>query len=275
MERDRAFSIRPEIGRDIVMLKDKIAVITGGARGIGGYVARKIAEYGAKVVVVDLSGEGARKNAEAIEKEGGVAVWVKADVSKREDCDAAVRKALDVFGRVDILVNCAGINIACKVADLTDALWDKINNINLKGTLYMNQACIREMRKQRYGRLVNIASISGKTPEDMNGAYCVSKAGVMMLTQVIALEHAGDGITANAICPGPVNTVIMDEVFVQRGAIAGVTPDEYRERFLGDIPLGRMAEPEDIAELACFMASDKASYITGQCYTISGGKIWS
>ncbi len=257
------------------MLKGKVAIVTGGAMGIGGAVARKFAEYGAKILIVDFNAAEAAKNADKINESGVQAAYVQTDVTSNEACESAVKKCVEQFDTVDILANCAGISTACKIIDMTDEIWDRTNNVNLKGTLNMNKACLKVMREKKYGRIVNIASISGKTPEDMNGAYCVSKAGVMMLTQVIALEHAADGITANAVCPGPTNTVIMDQVFKQRGAIAGMTPDEFRELFLSDIPLHRMAEPEDIGELMCFLASDRASYITGQCYTISGGKIWT
>lgn len=256
-------------------LKGKIALVTGGAQGIGGCVARKLAEYGAKVVIADFNLEVAEKNAAVIREAGGEVIVVQTDVTCLEDCEAAVAKCVETFGTLDVLANCAGINTACKVIDMTDALWDKINGVNLKGTLHMCQASLKVMREKHYGRIVNIASISGKTPEDMNGAYCVSKAGVMMLTQVIAMEHAGDGVTANAVCPGPTNTDIMKAVFKERSAIAGITPDEFKAQFLADIPLGRMAEPSDIAELMCFLGSDLSSYITGQSFTIAGGKIWT
>jgi NAD(P)-dependent dehydrogenase (short-subunit alcohol dehydrogenase family) len=256
------------------MLKGKTAIITGGAMGIGGAAARKFAEYGAKVVIADFNEEEAKKNAVWIREAGGDAIVVKADVTEFSACEAAVAKCVDHYGSLDILAHCAGISTACKIIDMTDAIWDRTMTVNLKGTLNMDRACLKIMQKNKRGRIVNVASISGKTPEDMNGAYCASKAAVMMLTQVIALEHAADGITANAVCPGPTNTAIMQKVFRERSAIEGITPAEFEEKFLSDIPLHRMAEPDDIGELICFLASDRASYITGQCFTISGGKIW-
>lgn len=256
------------------MLKGKVALVTGGAQGIGQCTALKMAEYGAKVAILDYNEAGAKATAEQICARGGEAVGIFCDVSKRESCEAAVKAAAGAFGTISIAANCAGINVACKMIDMTDELWDRINNIDLKGTLYISQEAAKVMREHRYGRIVNIGSISGKIPEDMNGAYCVAKAGVLMLTKVMALELAEYNITVNAICPGPVNTNIMKEVFEQRGAISGMTPDEFRQFFLRDIPLGRMAEPEDIAELMCFLSSDRASYITGVDYTISGGKIF-
>lgn len=256
------------------MLAGKIALVTGGAQGIGKAVALKMAAYGAKIAIADYNEAGAAATADEIKAAGGEAIAIFCDVSKRESCDAAVQKTVEYFGTVDIAANCAGINVACKMIDMTDDLWDRINNIDLKGTLYISQAAAKVMREHKYGHIVNIGSISGKIPEDMNGAYCVAKAGVLMMTKVMALELAEYNINVNAICPGPVNTNIMKEVFEQRGAISGMTPDEFRAFFLRDIPLGRMAEPDDIAELMCFLSSDRASYITGVDYTISGGKIF-
>ncbi len=255
------------------MLKNKVALVTGGASGIGKATALKMAEYGAKVVIADFNLDGAQAVVEEIIAAGGSAAAVKTDVSKRADCDNAVKKAVETFGTLDIAANCAGINVACKMIDMTDELWDRINNIDLKGTMYISQAAAKVMVEKKYGHIVNIASISAKIAEDMNGAYCVAKAGVQMMTQVMALELAEFGINVNAVCPGPVNTNIMQEVFVQRGAISGMTPQEFETFFLSDIPMKRMAEPNDVAELMCFLASDRASYITGVAYTIAGGKI--
>ncbi len=257
------------------MLKDKITIVTGGAMGIGGSVARKFAQYGAKVLIVDFNEAEAEKNTNVIKAAGGIAEWIKADVTDYVQCEQAVERCVEVFGGLDILANCAGISSACKIADMTDAIWDRTLNVNLKGTMYMNKACLKVMKEAKAGRIINIASISGKTPEDMNGAYCVSKAGVMMLTQCVALENAEFGITANAVCPGPTNTAIMEQVFRERSKIEGITPEQFEKKFLSDIPLKRMAESDDIGELMCFLASDRAAYITGQCITIAGGKIWN
>jgi 3-oxoacyl-[acyl-carrier protein] reductase len=256
-------------------LSNKVAIVTGGSRGIGKQVALTMASYGAKIVVADIDEACAKETAKEILISGGQAIAVKVDVTNKEKCANAVKKTVQTFGAVDILANCAGINVACRMIDMTDEIWDKINSVNLKGTVNMNQAAARIMVERKYGKIVNISSISGKTPEAMNGAYCASKAGVMMVSQVFAMELAEYGINVNAVCPGPTNTIIMKEVFEQRGPLMGMTPDEFKEEFLKDIPLHRMAEPLEIAELVSFLASDRASYITGQCYTIAGGKIWT
>ncbi len=257
------------------MLTGKKAIVTGAANGIGKCVALTMAGYGADIIVADLDMEGAEKTAAQIREMGREAVAVKVNVTSQAECEAVVKAAVDTFGGLDILAHCAGLNIACRMLDMTDAIWDKINNINAKGTLYMDQAAAKVMVEKRQGKIVNMASISGKTPEESNGAYCASQAAVISMTQVFALALAEYQINVNAICPGPVNTKLMQDVFIERAPLAGETPEQFKERFLSDIPLHRMAEPEDVAELMCFLASDKASYITGQCYTISGGKLWT
>ena len=257
------------------MLTGKKAIVTGAANGIGQCVALTMAGYGADIVVADMDLAGAEKTAEKIREMGREAIAVKVNVTNQVECADTVKKAVDTFGTLDILAHGAGINIACRMLDMTDAVWDKINNVNAKGTLYMDQAAARVMVENGKGKIVNMASISGKTPEESNGAYCASKAAVMSITQVLALELAEYQINVNAICPGPVNTKLMQDVFVERAPLAGETPEQFKARFLADIPLHRMAEPEDVAELMSFLSSDRASYITGQCYTISGGKIWT
>lgn len=256
------------------MLKGKIAIVTGGASGIGACVTRKLASYGSTVVIASRDAEKAKEIVEKVRASDGCSMWLKTDVTNAKECEKTVSATVESFGRVDILVHCSGISSACKVIDMTDEIWERTMNVNLKGALNINLACIKVMSKIGYGRIVNVASISGKTPEWMNCAYCVSKAGVMMLTQCIALEQATNGITANAVCPGPTNTKMMQQVLKERGAIEGITAKEYEKKFLADIPLNRMAEPEEVAELVCFLADDSAAYITGQCITISGGKIW-
>ena len=256
------------------MLKGKIAIVTGGASGIGACVTRKLANSGSTVVIACRDAEKAKKIVKEVKANGGRSMWLKTDVTSATDCEKTVSATLESFGRVDILVHSSGISSACKVIDMTDEIWDRTMDVNLKGALNINLACIKSMSKMGYGRIVNIASISGKTPEWMNCAYCVSKAGVMMLTQCIALEQAANGIIANAVCPGPTNTRMMQQVLKERGAIEGMTATEYEKKFLADIPLKRMAEPEEVAELVCFLVDDSATYITGQCITISGGKIW-
>lgn len=257
------------------MFFNKVAIVTGGNSGIGACVSKELAQNGAQIVIACLNKEKALKTIKQIEENGGKAIWIMTDITDASACDKTVETAVNLFGRVDILAHCSGISSACNIIDMTDEIWDKTMQVNLRGTLNINRACLRVMKKNKYGRIVNVASISGKTPEPMNGAYCVSKAGVMMLTQCVALEHAADGITANAVCPGPTNTEMMQQVFLERSAIEGITPAEFKENFLSDIPLHRMAEPEEVSKLVCFLASDDAAYITGQCFTISGGKIWT
>lgn len=257
------------------MLKEKSVIVTGGNSGIGKCVAMALASEGARVVIACLDKNKAAQVIEDIKKAGGDAVFAKTDVTVQADCNAVVNLTKELYGGVDILAHCSGISTACNVIDMSDEIWDRTMQINLKGTLNINIACLKAMREQGHGRIVNVASISGKTPEPMNSAYCVSKAGVMMLTQCIALEHAHDGITANAVCPGPTNTEMMQQVIRERSKIENITTEKFEEFFLSDIPLHRMAKPEEVSDLVCFLASDRSAYITGQCITISGGKIWT
>lgn len=255
------------------MLKGKIALITGSGRGIGEAVSHKMAAYGAKIVAADVNEKNALETANSINVKNGEAIAIKVDITSKTDCEAGVKATIEKYGALDILVNCAGINTASLLKDISEELWDRILDVNLKGMLFMTQAAAGSMIDKRYGRIVNIGSIAGKIGEPMNGAYCVSKAGVHMLTQVFGLELAEYGITVNAVSPGPTDTIIMKEVFEQRGPIMGMSPEEFKEKFLSDIPLKRMASPVDIAEFISFLASDRASYVTGCSYTIAGGKI--
>jgi len=253
------------------MLNNKVGIVTGSARGIGRAVALKFAEYGAKVVCADYN--SAEDTVAKIKDAGGSAIYVRTDVTKRDDCAAAVDAGVNEFGTLDILANCAGINIASLLLDITDEVWDAVNNVNVKGTLYMCQYAGKVMKKNSYGRIVNISSQAGKIGEATNGAYCISKAAIIMLTQILALELAESGIAVNAVCPGATNGVLMEDAFKQRGPLEGITPEEYKEKFLAPIPLHRMAEPYEIGEFMAFLASDRASYITGCSHTIAGGNV--
>ncbi len=255
------------------MLKDKIAIITGGARGIGQAVAYNMASHGAKVAIFDLNEEGLKETVDNIQKKGGSAVYCVMDVSKKVECEASVEMVVKKYGTVDILANCAGIIRASKLIDLSEKDWNTVIDVNLKGSFFLSQIAGRIMIEQKSGKIVNIASQAAKIGEAGNGVYCVSKAGIMMLTQVLALELAEYNINVNAVCPGYTDTIIMQKVFDERGPLMGMAPEEYEKNLLKEVPLGRMAKPDEIGELMSFLASDRASYITGVSVTIAGGKI--
>jgi NAD(P)-dependent dehydrogenase (short-subunit alcohol dehydrogenase family) len=255
------------------MLKEKIAIVTGGAQGIGKAVAIAMAKEGAHVIIMDIIDTVATETVNEISNLGLKAEFAHADVTNKYEIDLAIQDIVKNHGRIDILANCAGIVVAYRLADLPVDVWDKIMDVNLKGLFMISQAVANIMMKQKYGRVVNIASMVGKVGEAGNGCYCISKAAVIMLTQIMGLELAEYGITVNSVCPGFVNTDIMQQVFKNRGPLMGKTPEEYENELVGSIPLGRMAEPYEIADLMVFLASNKAGYITGSSYTIAGGKL--
>ena len=247
-------------------LKNKVAIVTGSTRGIGEAIARAFYEEGAKVVV---SGRD-EATGQAIVKEllakgdafFGGAIFVKADVSKREDIEALKDKALSEFGAIDILVNNAGVNAPFNMSEMPLAAWDKVMDINLKGVLYGLQAIGAELLKQKSGSVINIASIAARYAFPGGGPYGPSKSAVKMLTKQCAMEWAKDGVRVNAISPGLILTPLSENIYKD---------EEIKKTREAIIPLGRIGRPEDIANLAVFLASEDSSYITAQDILVDGG----
>ena len=240
-------------------LKDRVAIVTGAGSGIGAATAKRLAAEGAAVVVADWNEEGAAKVAAEIEGAGGRATAVKCDVSKKADAEAMVKKALDSFGGLQILVNNAGITRDGFAKKLGEDKWDQVLAVNLKGTFLCCQAAMLPMMEKNYGRIVNTASVAVLgNPGQAN--YAASKAGVIGLTRTLALELSRNLITVNCVAPGATDTAMFNGV-----------PDEIKQRIVGSIPLKRMAKPEEIAALHAFLASDDAAYITGQVIFCDGG----
>ncbi|ANU27949.1 3-oxoacyl-[acyl-carrier-protein] reductase [Planococcus versutus] len=244
-------------------LAGKTAIITGGSRGIGAEIARKFAAEGAKVVV---NYSGSQEKAEAvvadIESNGGTAIAVKANVSEADSVKAMIDETMKTFGSVDILVNNAGITRDNLMMRMKDDEWDDVININLKGVFICTKAVTRQMMKQRSGRIVNIASIVGVMGNAGQANYVASKAGVIGLTKTTARELASRGITANAVAPGFITTDMTDQL-----------NEDVQKTMMGQIPLGRFGAPEDVAKAALFLASDDASYMTGQTLHLDGGMV--
>jgi 3-oxoacyl-[acyl-carrier protein] reductase/2-hydroxycyclohexanecarboxyl-CoA dehydrogenase len=239
-----------------VKLANKVAIVTGAGRGIGEAISHKLACEGATVVCADINLADACAVARAC---GGECVAEQVDVSDAGACDALVEKVVERFGRLDILVNNAGINRDSMVHKMTDQAWDAVIAVDLSGVFYMIRAASRVMREQHAGKIVNISSVSSQGNIGQAN-YAAAKAGVVGLTRTVAKELARFQVTANAICPGFINT------HMTRGM-----PDSILEQFVETIPLGRIGEPTDIANVVAFLASEEASYVTGEVITVGGG----
>ncbi|MGH7340263.1 MAG: 3-oxoacyl-ACP reductase FabG [Candidatus Rokuibacteriota bacterium] len=234
-------------------------MITGAAGGIGAATARRFAREGAHVAVNDARAEGLDTVAGEIRAAGVKALVLPGDVTKKAECDRMVQEVTRVFGRLDILINNAGINRDAMAAKMTEEQWDAVLSVNLKGTFLCAQAALPGMRERAWGRVVNTSSI-GSLGNIGQSNYAASKAGVIGLTKTLALEYAKYGVTVNAVAPGPVMTAML----------AGV-PDAIRERIIAQVPVGRIASPDEIASVHVFLASDEAAFITGQVIFADGG----
>lgn len=246
-----------------MQLTDKVALVTGASRGIGRAIALLMAKQGADVVVNYSGSEGAaQETVDAIFAMGRKAIKIKANVGNAEEVAAMVDEAHTTFGRIDILVNNAGITRDGLLMRMKDSDWDDVININLKGVYLMTKAVSKIMMKQRSGKIVNMTSVVGVTGNAGQANYSASKAGVIGFTKTCAKELASRGITVNAIAPGFIHTDMTD-----------VLPDKVKDAMVHTIPLGRMAEPDEVAAVAAFLVSDMSSYITGQVINVDGGMV--
>jgi len=254
-------------------LEGRVAIVTGGGSGIGRGICRQIAKEGGKVVVCDIDAESAAATVASITEDGGEATSLKTDVTKKSEVRKMVEESRTKYGRIDILVNNAGTDIKGAITELKEETWDMLMALNLKGVFLCTQAVMPVMIEQHYGRVVNIASMAGKTGEPFTSPYCASKFGVIGFTQSVALEVGKHNVTINAICPGPVDTELIRKSVAQSAKIKGMSPQDFmQEFFIGPTPLGRIAKPSDVAKAAVFLASDDAEFITGSTLNVSGGR---
>lgn len=251
-----------------VDLSNKVAIITGSAGGIGRGMALLFAQNGATVVISDVNETGGRNVVQEIEDQGGQAFFIQTNVGERAQADALAEEALARFGKIDILINNAGINVSMHqrgpIHEFPDEMWDKILNVDLDGVYYCSKAVLKSMTQRQYGKIINIASIVGAVPLRNQCAFAAAKAGVIQLTKAAAIELAPFGINVNVILPGSINIPAMR-------SSGGMYDNGRYESILSHIPMKRPGTPEDIAYGALYLASDAASYVTGSVLVIDGG----
>ena len=258
-----------------MQLEHKIALVTGAGRGMGRAISVGLASEGADVVVADIDAAGAEETSTEVRSLGRECLAVHADVGDLEQIDRMVSQAKDRFGRIDIVVNNAGVTRYLYVMDVEEADWDRIHRVNAKGVFFCMQRAAREMIEQGDGgRIINIASIAGKGYSGTsNAAYAASKGAVLSMTMIAAHQLGAENINVNAICPGSTLTEMGRQTMVGRAETAGVSIDELEQARDARIPIGRPNEPEDIAAMAVFLAGPGARNITGQAFNVDGGLV--
>jgi len=241
-------------------LKGRVAIITGAAQGIGRAICQRLASEGADLALCDINPEGVQDAAKEMSNHGAKVLALRTNVASASEVEGLVKKVLEDWGRVDILVNNAGITKDSLLVRMRDEDWDLVLDVNLKGAFYCTREVLRPMMKQRWGRIINVASVVGAMGNAGQANYVASKAGLIGLTKASAREMAARGITVNAVAPGFIETGMTQKL-----------PEEIRQAMLRQIPLGRFGLPEDVAGVVSFLASEASSYITGQVIHINGG----
>jgi 3-oxoacyl-[acyl-carrier protein] reductase len=241
---------------------DKVAVVTGGGRGIGRAIALRLAQEGANIAVLDINEDNARETAEMIRALGRQAVAIATDVSDSEAVQAAIARTIETLGDLHILINNAGITRDMLIIKMKDEDWKKVIDTNLTSAFRCSKAAVKHMIRKRYGRIVNMASVVGLAGQAGQTNYSASKAGLIGFTKSLAKEAGSRGITVNAVAPGFIPTALTD-----------VLPEAMRAAAIAATPLGRLGSVEDIANAVAFLASDEASFITGQVLSVDGGLV--
>lgn len=245
----------------MLTLKNRVAVVTGGSRGLGFHIAQRMAEYGMEVAILSSKEENIRKAVEKFNKNQLNVKGIVCNVAKVDEIEITINEIFNIFGRIDVLVNCAGILDKCNIGDLTETEWSKVIDVNLKGTFFMVQKSIKYLEKSDYPRIINISSNAGRMGGYENGlAYTASKGGIIALTYGMARRLASKGITVNCVAPG----TIESDMSAQYDNLA-------MHRLLDRFPIGRIGKPSDIVEAVCYFASEEAGFTTGAVLDVNGG----
>ncbi len=242
--------------------KGKVAVVTGASQGIGESIAKDLAEHGAEVIVIDVQKEKAEEVASRIREKNGKASAYIIDVSKSDQVDSTVEKVIEQYGKIDFLVNNAGVTRDTLLMRMKEGDWDTVIAVNLKGVYNFSRAVIRSMARNRFGRIVNISSVVGLMGNAGQSNYAASKAGVIGFTKSLAREVAARNVTVNAVAPGYIATTMTESL-----------PESVKKNFIDIIPMKRFGKPEEVAQVVRFLLSDDAVYITGQVISVNGGML--
>jgi len=257
-----------------VRLKNRIVGVTGAAMGIGKCIVETLAAEGAIVAVIDINNKLAEQTAKRINDNGGKAEFWKLDVTDRIEIKKIINDIYHKYGRIDIWVNSAGVSTMVPFMELSEHDWDFLHDVNGSGVFFCSQAVARHMIHSRNGgKIINIASMAGKRGGNAPylAHYVYTKSGVIGLTQVMAKELAPYKITVNSVCPGYVATPMQERELVWEGKLRNMSPEEVKQSYIDDTPLGRLEYPEDIAKAVLFLASDDANFITGEAMNVNGG----
>jgi len=254
------------------MSANKVALVTGGATGIGKAIARRLAKDGARVAIASRSVGRVTSVAEELQTAGFSALGLQIDVRKKEEVEAGIAAIVSQWGAVHILVNNAGISGLSLIADRDDGKWFDIVNTNLNGLYLVTKAALGHMPDGAGGRVINISSVLGKFGVPGYSAYCTTKHGMIGFTRALALEVVNRGITVNTICPGWVDTEMATLGINESAALQGITPEEFKAQAIAAVPIKRFLQAEEVAELVAYIASDAAAGITGQAINICGGQ---
>jgi NAD(P)-dependent dehydrogenase (short-subunit alcohol dehydrogenase family) len=246
-------------------LGEKVCLITGGAQGIGEACARLFLEQGAKVVIVDIHNERGQSLASQLQQQGHKILFIASDIGNKVEVDAVIKKVIAQHGRLDVLVSNAGIFKAAPFLEVSESDFDEVLRVNLKGAFLMGQAAARVMKDQGGGAIVHMSSVNGVLAIPEIASYNVSKGGLNQLTRAMALALADDGIRVNAVAPGTIATELASK--------AVLTSEEARNKILGRTPMKRLGDPSEVAHVVAFLASDAASYMTGEVITVDGGRM--